>query len=85
MGEVPENGEKANVIAIFKKGNKESVNYRQPRVCPWKVDRTAYSGCHLQEIGREQGYQEHSVWIHQEEIMLDQPAGLPWYYDWLGR
>ena len=35
-----------------------------------------YSGYPLQAIGREEGYEEESAWVHQEVIVLEQPGSL---------
>jgi len=43
--------------------------------------------CHLhnlQAIGREEVYQEYSVWIYQGGVMLEQPDSLPWcHHGWV--
>jgi len=59
MCEVPEGLWKAIATTVFIKGKKEKLeNYRPVSLTSGKVDGAAYSGCHLQESGREEGYQE---------------------------
>ena len=62
MREVPEDWRIASVTLVFKKGNKEDWSGKQqasqPHLHPWKGDGTVCPGCHLQTIGREEGYQE---------------------------
>jgi len=53
--EMPEDWK--NVTPVFKKGKRDDLKL-QPHLHPWKCDGASYSGCHLQVIGREGGYQE---------------------------
>jgi len=49
----------ANIPPSFKEGKKSrKLQASQPQLCPWTGDGTTCSGCHLQAIGREEGYQE---------------------------
>lgn len=39
-------------------GGAGKLQTSQPHICPWKDDGKACFGCHLQAIGRDEGYQE---------------------------
>ena len=53
----------ASVTPSFKKGKKGGFwQLLEPYLHPWEGHGATCSGCHLQAIGRKEGYQEQSTW-----------------------
>uniref|UniRef100_A0A8C3F278 Uncharacterized protein n=1 Tax=Chrysemys picta bellii TaxID=8478 RepID=A0A8C3F278_CHRPI len=44
-----------------------------PYLSPWKDHGASPQGIHFEASGGEEGEQEQSTWIHQRQVMLDQP------------
>ena len=74
-GENPSDWEKGNITPNFKKGRKE-LQASEPHLCTWEDHGADPSGYHVKAHTRQRGDLRQSAWLHQGQILPDQPGGL---------
>lgn len=53
----------------------------QPQLCAWEDHRTDPPGCYAKAHGGQGGDWGQPAWLHQGQVLSDQPSGLQWWSD----
>ena len=85
-GEVPSDWKKGNIAPIFKKGrNEDPGNYQLlSHLCAWADHETEPPTGYVKAHGGQGGDIRQPVWLHEGQVLPDQPSGIVQWNDYIG-
>ena len=87
-GEVPGDWKKGNIASIFKKrwkGPPQELLTCQPPLCAWEDHGTDPPTSYATAPGGQGGDVRQPTWLHQGQVLPNQPSGLLWWSDYTSR
>jgi len=86
LGEVPGNWKKGNIVPIFQNSRREDPRELltcQPQLCAWGDHGTNPHGSYAKAHGGQRGDSRQPAWLHQGQVLLDQPCGFLRWSDFI--